>query len=63
MTDIDTSKYPLGKVYAFDFDSTLTRLDTLIVFIRFAKGYKAFLLCFLRYSPLLLLMKLGLYPN
>ena len=63
MTDIDTSKYPLGKVYAFDFDGTLTRRDTLIEFIRFAKGDKAFLLCFLRYSPLLVLMKLGLYPN
>ena len=63
MNDIDTSKYPLGKVYAFDFDGTLTRRDTLIEFIRFAKGDKAFLLCFLRYSPLLVLMKLGLYPN
>lgn len=63
MTDIDTSKYPLGKVYAFDFDGTLTRRDTLIEFIRFVKGDKAFLLCFLRYSPLLVLMKLGLYPN
>ncbi len=63
MTDIDISKYPLGKVYAFDFDGTLTRRDTLIEFIRFAKGDKAFLLCFLRYSPLLVLMKLGLYPN
>ena len=63
MTDIDISKYLLGKVYAFDFDGTLTRRDTLIEFIRFAKGDKAFLLCFLRYSPLLVLMKLGLYPN
>lgn len=63
MTDVDTSKYPLGKVYAFDFDGTLTRRDTLIEFIRFAKGDKAFLLCFLRYSPLLVLMKLRLYPN
>lgn len=63
MTDIEISKYPLGKVYAFDFDGTLTRRDTLIEFIRFAKGDKAFLPCFLRYSPLLVLMKLGLYPN
>ena len=63
MTDIDISKYPLGKIHAFDFDGTLTRRDTLIEFIRFTKGDKAFLLCFLRYSPLLVLMKLGLYPN
>ena len=27
MNDIDTSKYPLGKIYAFDFDGTLTRSD------------------------------------
>ena len=63
MTDIDLSKYPLGKIYAFDFDGTLTRRDTLLEFIRFAKGDKAFLLCFLRFSPLLVLMKMGLYPN
>ena len=63
MTDIDISKYPLGKIYAFDFDGTLTRRDTLLEFILFAKGLKAFLLCFLRYSPLLVLMKAGLYPN
>ncbi len=60
---IDLTKYPLGKIYAFDFDGTLTRRDTLIEFIRFAKGGKAFALCFLRYLPLLVLMKAGLYPN
>ena len=57
------TQYPLGKIYAFDFDGTLTRRDTLIEFIRFAKGDKAFALCFLRYLPLLVLMKAGLYPN
>ncbi len=60
---VDMTKYPLGKIYAFDFDGTLTRRDTLIEFIRFAKGDKAFVLCFLRYLPLLVLMKIGLYPN
>ena len=60
---VDMTKYPLGKIYAFDFDGTLTRRDTLIEFIRFAKGDKAFALCFLRYLPLLVLMKMGLYPN
>lgn len=63
MNDIDKSKYPLGKIYAFDFDGTLTRSDSLIEFIRFAKGDKAFALCFLRYLPLLILMRIGLYPN
>lgn len=55
--------YPLGKIYAFDFDGTLTSRDTLLEFIRFVKGDKFFLLCMLYYLPLLLLMKMGLYPN
>lgn len=59
----DTTKYPLGKIYAFDFDGTLTYRDSLLEFIRFAKGTKEFTLCFLRFSPLLVLMKMGLYPN
>lgn len=51
------------KIYCFDFDGTLTTKDTLIEFIKFAKGKKNFLLGFLLYSPLLVLMKLHLYPN
>ena len=51
------------KVYAFDFDGTLTTKDTLIEFIRFARGNTTFLLGFLLFSPLLVLMKLKFYPN
>jgi len=51
------------KVHAFDFDGTLTRRDTLVEFIRFVKGDKEFLKCFLRYSPQLVAMRIGLYPN
>lgn len=51
------------KIHAFDFDGTLTNRDTLLEFIRFVRGDKAFFLCMLRYLPLLLLMKFGLYPN
>ena len=50
-------------VAAFDFDGTLTTADTLLSFIRFTHGRCRFLLGFLRYAPLLLLMKLRLYPN
>ena len=53
----------MKKIVAFDFDGTLTTKDTLLVFIRYACGFWAFALGFLRYSPLLVLMKLGLYPN
>ena len=53
----------MKKVYAFDFDGTLTTKDTLLEFIRFAKGTLAFGLGFLRYTHLLVLMKLGVYPN
>ena len=53
----------MRKVYAFDFDGTLTTKDTLLEFIRFAKGRSSFWQGFLRYAHLLVLMKLGLYPN
>jgi len=53
----------MKKVYAFDFDGTLTTHDTLLLFIRFVKGRSGLLWCLLKYSPLLLLMKLGLYAN
>ncbi|MDO4159878.1 MAG: HAD family hydrolase [Prevotellaceae bacterium] len=56
-------QYPLGKIYAFDFDGTLTKSDSLLEFIRFVKGDKDFLLCFLRFTPLIIAMKLKLYPN
>lgn len=51
------------RIYAFDFDGTLTTRDTLIAFIRYAKGTGAFVLGFLFHAHLLVLMKLGLYPN
>ena len=53
----------MKKIVAFDFDGTLTTKDTFIAFIRYACGNGAFLLGFLLFSPLLVLMKLGLYPN
>lgn len=51
------------KIYCFDFDRTLTTSDTLLEFIKYAKGTGRFLMVFLMYSPLLVLMKLHLYPN
>ena len=51
------------NIHAFDFDGTLTTRDTLIEFIRHACGTRAFILGFLRHAPLLVLMKLHLYPN
>lgn len=51
------------KVYAFDFDGTLTTRDTFIEFIKYARGRRALWCALLRYSPLLVLMKLRLYPN
>lgn len=53
----------MRNVYAFDFDGTLTTRDTLLAFIRYACGTRAFLLGFLRHAHQLVLMKLGLYPN
>ena len=51
------------KIYLFDFDGTLTSADTLTSFIRYACGRRRFLLGFALFSPLLILMKLHLYPN
>jgi HAD superfamily hydrolase (TIGR01490 family) len=53
----------MRKVYAFDFDGTLTTKDSLLEFIRYAKGSCGLWLGFLRYVHLLILMKLGFYPN
>ena len=53
----------MKKIYAFDFDGTLTTKDTLLEFIRFAKGSGLMYAGFLLFSPLLILMKLHLYPN
>ena len=50
-------------VAVFDFDGTLTRCDTLPRFILFACGPWRFCVGFLLFSPLLVLMKLRLYPN
>ena len=53
----------MKRVFAFDFDGTLTTRDTLIAFIRYACGTPRFLLGFLLHAPLLVLMKLRLYSN
>lgn len=53
----------MKKIYAFDFDGTLITKDTLLEFIRFAKGSGLMYAGFLLFSPLLILMKLHLYPN
>lgn len=50
-------------VAAFDFDGTLTRKDTLLEFIKYACGRRRFYAGFLLFSPLLVLMKLGLLNN
>lgn len=51
------------KVWIFDFDGTITRCDSLLEFIRFARGNAAFIIGMLLFSPLLVLMKMRLYPN
>lgn len=53
----------MRKVYTFDFDGTLTTCDTLLAFIRYARGTPAFVWGFLCHAHLLVLMKLRLYPN
>lgn len=52
-----------NKLYAFDFDGTITRADTFLAFIRHACGTRRFVLGFARFVPMLVMMKLHLYPN
>lgn len=60
-----TARASAGRlsVHAFDFDGTLTYKDTLIEFIRFAKGWKVLWQCLLWHLHLLIAMRLGLYDN
>jgi HAD superfamily phosphoserine phosphatase-like hydrolase len=57
------SQSPSSRLCVFDFDGTLTTCDTLLAFIIFCWGKWRFATGFLRFFPLLLLMKLHLYPN
>lgn len=53
----------MKEAKVFDFDGTLTTCDTFLLFVKYACGFKRFLAGMLLYSPLLVLMKLKLYPN
>lgn len=53
----------MKKIYAFDFDGTLTRHDSLIEFLYFSRGWKEFLKCFAIHLHLLIAMKLGLIDS
>ena len=53
----------MTRVAVFDFDGTITRKDTLIEFIRFAKGGAALYWGMFVHLPWLVLMKLHLYDN
>lgn len=66
MTPDSSSPDPAGakqRLTLFDFDGTVTRRDTLIEIIRYICGTPRMIMGFLLYSPLLVLMKLHLYPN
>lgn len=53
-----------NKVLAvFDFDGTITTKDTLLEFIQFVFGRNKLYFAFVLYSPLLIAMKLKVYPN
>ena len=50
-------------VAVFDFDGTLTTKDTFLEFIRFTYGTAKLYMGLVRYLPLLVFMKMHLYPN
>ena len=51
------------RIAVFDFDGTLTRKDSLLVFIRYTRGSFRFITGFIFLSPWLLAMKAGLISN
>lgn len=53
----------MNAMAVFDFDGTITRKDTLLEFIKFTKGNKAFYIGFLWHACFLVAYKLKLYPN
>ena len=53
----------MKRLALFDLDGTLTSKDTFLEFIRFVKGDRSFVFGMVMNSPVLVLYKLGLYPN
>lgn len=53
----------MAKLALFDFDGTITSHDSLVQFIRFAKGDVAYVLGMIWLSPMLVMYKLKLIPN
>ena len=53
----------MRKIYAFDFDGTLTDCDSLIAIIRYVSGNRKLILWIITHIHLLVLMKAGLYSN
>lgn len=53
----------MKKIYAFDFDGTLTKRDSLIAFLIYARGWKQFVKCFAQHLLYLLGMKMGLLDS
>lgn len=51
------------RIAVFDFDGTITTKDTLLEFVRYARGTLYFYVGFILFSPLLAAYKLHLYPN
>lgn len=53
----------MRTIAVFDFDGTITRKDTLLEFIKFCVGKRAFITGFALHLPFLIAYKLKLYPN
>ena len=53
----------MRKIYAFDFDGTITNCDSLIAIIRYVSGNRKLILWIITHIHLLVLMKAGLYSN
>jgi phosphatidylglycerophosphatase C len=61
--NIQKEKAVKKKIAFFDFDGTITTKDTLLEFIKYAKGAPSFYFGFLLHSPLLIAYKLNIISN
>lgn len=53
----------MKKLIVFDFDGTLTRRDSMLVFVQYYHGAFRFWLGMIYLSPVLVLYKIGVIPN
>ncbi|NPD91094.1 HAD-IB family hydrolase [Xylanibacter muris] len=53
----------MRKIYAFDFDGTITTRDTMFLFLRGLSGMRKVVYALISEAPFIIMMKLGMYSR